>query len=51
MYEFGIYRWTIESGRRIVENEGASFRHNLHPTSTRWNETVTVCKSLIMNLI
>jgi len=34
MYEFGIYRWPIESGRRIVENEGASFRHNLHPTST-----------------
>jgi arylsulfatase A-like enzyme len=34
MYEFSIYRWPIESGKRIVENEGPSFRHNLHPTST-----------------
>ncbi|MEX2569065.1 MAG: sulfatase-like hydrolase/transferase [Cyclobacteriaceae bacterium] len=33
MYEFTIYRWPLESGRRIVENEGATFRHNMPPTS------------------
>lgn len=34
MYEVEAYRWPIESGQRIVQNEGATFRHNLHPTST-----------------
>jgi arylsulfatase A-like enzyme len=34
IYEFSTYRWPIESGRKIVENEGAGFRHNLLPTST-----------------
>lgn len=34
LYEFHLYRWPIESGRRIVENEGPTFRHNLSPTST-----------------
>ncbi|WP_375584571.1 arylsulfatase [Cyclobacterium xiamenense] len=34
LYEVHLYRWPIESGRRIVENEGATFRHNLSPTST-----------------
>jgi len=34
LYEFHLYRWPIESVRRIVENEGTTFRHNLSPTST-----------------
>lgn len=34
VFEFSIYRWPPESGRRIVQTEGASFRHNLSPTST-----------------
>ncbi|MFH5833316.1 arylsulfatase [Halalkalibaculum sp. DA384] len=34
LYEFSTYRWPIESGRKIVQNQGPDFRHNLHPTST-----------------
>ncbi|NHE58193.1 arylsulfatase [Cyclobacterium plantarum] len=34
LYEFAIYRWPLESARRIVESEGATFRHNMPPTST-----------------
>lgn len=34
IYEFSIYRWPVESGRKIVESEGPAFRHNLTPTST-----------------
>lgn len=34
LYEFSIYRWPIESGRRIAQNQGPDFRHNFRPTST-----------------
>lgn len=33
IYEFSLYRWPIESGRKIVENQGPTFRHSLTPTS------------------
>jgi arylsulfatase A-like enzyme len=42
IYEFSSYRWPIESGRRIVENEGDSFRHNLSPTSTMETDRFSV---------
>lgn len=34
VYEFNVYRWPVESGRRVLDNEGPDFRHNLLPTST-----------------
>jgi len=34
LYEFNVYRWPIESGRKIVQNQGPDFRHNLKATST-----------------
>lgn len=42
IYEFSSYRWPIESGRRIVENEGDSFRHSLSPTSTMETDRFSV---------
>lgn len=38
LYEFHVYRWPIESGRKIVENEGPDFRHNFRPVSTMQSE-------------
>ena len=34
LYEFHLYRWPIESGQRIVQNQGPDFRHNFRAVST-----------------